>query len=915
MADSVGSVSLKMILDSKEFKAQVNKEVKGSLSQIDASQRKITSSAKTATSFLGKEISALSKLGSIAKGLIATLGVGLSVAGITSFAKECTKLGSDLAEVQNVVDVVYGNMSDSVNEFAATAIKTYGMSETKAKEYMGTLGAMSKAFGNSQSEAYAQAETLTKMAGDMASFYNKSTDETFTALKAVYSGETEVLKQYGVVMTETALNEYAMQQGIGKTVKQMSEQEKVSLRLSFVQDKLSDSAGDFSRTSGSWANQVRVLQLQFESFKATIGQGLINVLTPIVQWLNSIMEAANGAAQAFSNFTASIMGISSSGSGGAGVALAESTAAAAESASEVNDGIKAAGGSAKKATKQLAGFDKLNILTKNSGGGGGGGGAATKSKAADADTSKVSSATENLKKAFDLDPRSLGTTIGTKLKGAMDNIPWKDIQSKVNGGVSKVAQFINGFFQTPGLFASAGKGLAESLNTITGAIDTFFKETEFFENAKSIGEGFTAFVENIDFGKIASALSGILKSVPEHIAGFLAGVKWDKVGKSLYKGIKSFLKNFDLAGINKSLGKVTGYLVKAVFGLVKGIGSEAIADIKAYFQENSPLEIFEDIFKVLTGDALLSWFLDNVVTPFAEGILEAFGASTEDLEQTTELVKEILKSPFLHAYEKIKEIFTKIGPFFAERWTDIKAKLATVATWFSEKFTTAKNNVQTAFEPIVTWFGEKWEGIKEKFANVGTWFREKFTTAYTNIKQVFANIATWAAGIWNSIKTAFTNLGTSAGEAVGGALKTVVNGILKTVETTINNAISFINSAIDVINKIPNVSVSKIEKIEIPKLAQGGFVKANTPQLAMIGDNRTQGEFVAPEDKLQAAVVQAMMMAMPKMMQMMNQRSNMALAGGGDINVNCTAEIDGEVLFDILEKVKNRRNKRSGGNL
>nr|MCR5616899.1 hypothetical protein [Clostridiales bacterium] len=238
-----------------------------------------------------------------------------------------------------------------------------------------------------------------------------------------------------------------------------------------------------------------------------------------------------------------------------------------------------------------------------------------------------------------------------------------------------------------------------------------------------------------------------------------------------------------------------------------------------------------------------------------------------------------------------------------------------VATWFSEKFTTAKNNVQTAFEPIVTWFGEKWEGIKEKFANVGTWFREKFTTAYTNIKQVFANIATWAAGIWNSIKTAFTNLGTSAGEAVGGALKTVVNGILKTVETTINNAISFINSAIDVINKIPNVSVSKIEKIEIPKLAQGGFVKANTPQLAMIGDNRTQGEFVAPEDKLQAAVVQAMMMAMPKMMQMMNQRSNMALAGGGDINVNCTAEIDGEVLFDIVEKVKNRRNKRSGGNL
>lgn len=961
MADSVGSVSLKMILDSKEFKAQVNKEVKGSLSQIDASQRKITSSAKTATSFLGKEISALSKLGSIAKGLIATLGVGLSVAGITSFAKECTKLGSDLAEVQNVVDVVYGNMSDSVNKFAASAIKTYGMSETKAKEYMGTLGAMSKAFGNSQSEAYAQAETLTKMAGDMASFYNKSTDETFTALKAVYSGETEVLKQYGVVMTEAALNEYAMQQGIGKTVKQMSEQEKVSLRLSFVQDKLSDSAGDFSRTSGSWANQVRVLQLQFESFKATIGQGLINVLTPIVQWLNSIMEAANGAAQAFSNFTASIMGISSSGSGGAGATLAESTAAAAESASEVNDGIKAAGGSAKKATKQLAGFDKLNILTKNSGGGGGGGGAATKSKAADADTSKVSSVAENLKKAFDIDPRSLGTTIGTKLKGAMDNIPWKVIQSKVNGGVSKVAQFINGFFQTPGLFASAGKGLAESLNTITSAIDTFFRETEFFENAKSIGEGFTSFVENIDFGKVASAITGVLKSLPETISGFLAGVDWSLVGKSIYNGIKNFLKNFDLAGIQKSLGKVTGYLIKAVFGLVKGIGKETIVDIKKYFQTHSPLEIAKDVLSVLSGKALLSWFLDNVTFPFIEGVLGAFGASEKDLAKTTAVVKELLTNPFSLALKKIKEIFNNLAIWFdtnviqpivaffepiIETVSSIFDTLlniivgiwATVAEWFDSAVIQPTIDF---FEPIIEkvsgFFSDLWEDIKNVWTTVSTWFDTNviqpvtgfFEDVWTDVSGYFSSLWDDICEVWEDASTWFTDNVidpiVDAFEGIADSIKEAFNSVLDSVESTINNILSGLNSFIDKINSFGEkgasligteyTAIPKFGEVTIPRLAQGGFVKANTPQLAMIGDNRTQGEFVAPEDKLQAAVVQAMMMAMPKMMQMMNQRSNMALAGGGDINVNCTAEIDGEVLFDIVEKVKNRRNKRSGGNL
>ena len=119
-------------------------------------------------------------------------------------------------------------------------------------------------------------------------------------------------------MTENALNSYAMAKGIGKTVSKMTEQEKVALRYQFVMEKLSGASGDFIRTQDSWANQTRILKLQIESLKATIGQGLINVLNPLLKMLNTLLEKLKVVANAFKSFTESFFGKSSSGGSGAG---------------------------------------------------------------------------------------------------------------------------------------------------------------------------------------------------------------------------------------------------------------------------------------------------------------------------------------------------------------------------------------------------------------------------------------------------------------------------------------------------------------------------------------------------------------------------------------------------------------------
>ena len=245
-------------------------------------------------------------------GLAKKAGVAMAAAfgvkKLVDFGKQCLELGSDLQEVQNVVDVTFPHMTAQVNKFAKSAAANFGLSETMAKRFTGTFGSMAKAFGFSEQAAYDMGTTLTGLAGDVASFYNISQDEAYTKLKSVFTGETESLKDLGVVMTQTALDSYALANGFGKTTQAMSEAEKVALRYQFIQDQLSAASGDFARTSGSWANQIRILKLQIDSLKATIGQGLINLFTPIIKVVNTLIGKLTTLANAFKAFTELITG-------------------------------------------------------------------------------------------------------------------------------------------------------------------------------------------------------------------------------------------------------------------------------------------------------------------------------------------------------------------------------------------------------------------------------------------------------------------------------------------------------------------------------------------------------------------------------------------------------------------------------
>lgn len=312
------------------------------------------------------------KMASSFKKIAGVVAAALSITAIAAFGKSCIDLGSQLAEVDNVIQQAVPSMEGRIDSFAKNAIEQFGMSEIAAKRYTGVFSSMARGFKFSEESAAAMGMTLTGLVADVASFYDTNPAEAYTKLKSVFTGETESLKDLGIVMTQSALDAYALENGYGKVTKKMSEAEKVALRYAFVQDKLRFAEGDFARTSGSWANQVRILTERFNALKATIGQGLINAFTPVIQVINIVLSKLQTMANYFKAFTSALFG---NAGGGGGSDVADTLANAAGSSGTVADNLDDAAKSAKEMNKQLGAFDELNNLSaggKGSGGSSGG---------------------------------------------------------------------------------------------------------------------------------------------------------------------------------------------------------------------------------------------------------------------------------------------------------------------------------------------------------------------------------------------------------------------------------------------------------------------------------------------------------------------------------------------------------------
>ena len=287
----------------------------------------------------------ISQIESKIKGLASAVGLAFGVKELIEFGSKAISAASDLAEAQNVVDTAFGEMSYKMEQFAATAMDTYGISELTAKNMGSTYMAMAKGMGVATDAASDMAVTLTGRLSDIMSFYNKTQSEVDTIGRAMITGETEPLKAIGVVMTQTNLQAYAMAQGLNKSYTEMSAQEQLLVRYKYFLDQTALAQGDFAKTSEGWANQTRLLSERLNQFITNLGQLLINTFTPALQFANEAVTFLNDLFF-----------------GGN-----EEDATAVKNAEAVADEVAAVGTEAEKSEKKLnnllSGFDELHIIS------------------------------------------------------------------------------------------------------------------------------------------------------------------------------------------------------------------------------------------------------------------------------------------------------------------------------------------------------------------------------------------------------------------------------------------------------------------------------------------------------------------------------------------------------------------------
>lgn len=239
-------------------------------------------------------LSRLDVIGDIASGQflanMAVNGINSIIDGITGSIDESIGLASDLVETQNVVDVTFEDSASTINKWAQEALNAYGITETKAKQYSSTLGAMLKSMGIADDQVLQMSMDMAGLAADMASFYNLDHDTAFEKIRSGISGENEPLKALGINMSVANLNAFALEKGMNKAFDKMSQAEQATLRYQYLLEATKDAQGDFARTGDSFSNEMRKLQTNLDRIKTEFGKGLLGVVTPAISLLNNVLS-------------------------------------------------------------------------------------------------------------------------------------------------------------------------------------------------------------------------------------------------------------------------------------------------------------------------------------------------------------------------------------------------------------------------------------------------------------------------------------------------------------------------------------------------------------------------------------------------------------------------------------------------
>lgn len=740
-----------------------------------------------------------------------------AIQGLVDFGRSAVDLGSQITEVENVVDVAFGSMSDKAYQFASTAKEQFGLSELAAKQYSGTMMAMMKSSGVAQDAASKMSISLAGLAGDIASFYNIDTDTAFQKIRSGISGEIEPLRQLGINLSVANMEAYALSRGITTSYNAMSQAEKVALRYNYLMSVTGDVQGDFARTSGTWANQVRLLTLNFQSLSAVIGQGLIAGILPAIQALNALMSKLMQAANVFRNFMYVLMGKKLKGSQG-GVSDIVSNLGGIETAGDdASSGLDDATSSAKKLKKALSvlPFDQLNQLADNSNDSG----TASKSlgsglgdladsfagiqdsldEVLTVDETPINKWASKIRKAFlAKDWEGVGTTIADMLNLGMSKvyevINWKNVAPKITEFTDAFTRAFNSL-NTRLDFDLLGRTIGTGINTAVNTLNQLIGDggIDFGLIGRNIGDGLIGALDEINWTNLGELLgnkfmiswkmlSGFVKRMSEEDGAGVTG--WDKLGSSLGKALNGAVSKISMKDIADSLSGILNGAFRSLAAFTKTVNwdeltnniTEGISTFlkKTNWKENG--QALGDFISHLCT-ALKNTLTKDTFYEFGQGVGTFLGELPwgEILSTAAELILGGLSSAFNGLVDGLKEDHPLVGSlvdilgkaFLAVNVLKVSGigELAwNLIDHIGEKII-AKENAKMIAEKLADVLGDGTSGAKEAIKDLGDEAEAAgnggFTTLAEKIKNL-GDVAQTAGGQFQGFWGYATNLGATA---------------------------------------------------------------------------------------------------------------------------------------------------------
>lgn len=732
-------------------------------------------------------------------------------------------------------------------------------------------------------------------------------------------------------MTQSALDQYALANGYGKTTSAMTEQEKVALRLAFVQKQLSAASGDFIRTSDSWANQVRVMQLQLQSLKATVGQGLINIFTPVLKVINILLGKLATLANAFKSFTELITGKKSSGQtrgGGAGLggsdAIADTADAygqAADNAGKLADSTEDVADATKDAAKAAKGYlsplDEINRYSTQ-------------------DTSSIAS------KAPSSGTGSGGNSGG--LAGAVGNVDYGKVAEgetaldKMSKSAEKLAKLLKKLWKPfQDAWKKEGKNTINAANIALSGIAKLAKSV-----GKSLVEVWTNGTGTTMLTTMLRITQNVLKTIGNIVSGFADAWNKNSVGTQIIQNIADALVVV-MQFVEKIAEDTANWAANLDFYPLL----ESISNLTATFAP-----ILESIGNVL------EWIYKNIVLPMLTWIIEV------GLPTVINLVSKV--ATFLAEHQPIVEAFgaALIGAFAAAKIAGLASRVIKSVSGIAMAakgliaLMTGTGGIMGGIKAIATAIGpggvfvlavsaaiaigvllyKNWDKIKEMAGKVWDWISNKTRRFVEDIGKKLRGLATKMTTIWGNIKASAHQKWNAIWSTVSGfaeriknaivdkftsAKNTVVNvfnGMRDAIRSVLNNIISVVNGAISKVNgaisavesafsfgpwKVPTPFGSKTIGFRatfprvptVPYLAKGAVIPPKNEFLAVLGDQKQGNNIETPEALLRKIV---------------REETAGRQAGGGSYRF--TAQINRRTLFDEIMKEAQMRRDTSGRN-